>query len=366
MRVLLVIAAIFISTFSFANMASPYRPGTVVSNPFTSKNVDILHENIRIKISKDFITAHFGIEYTINTETAGEQIPLLFYAMGLAENFKVFLDGKEIIVRELRQRMFEDADSGMAKFATAYRMPKENDGVLMKVSWDKNFSEFYRLSDLRYFETNLAKGEHKINIEYDAHPWSDRSEWIKKTGFSYSLAPAKYWRSFGSLDIVIDATDVKEELITNLGGKIASGNITTFKFITLPADEFVISRTPKISDTAKFLLELGPHNLSIIFASFLFLLNLFFLFNYRKKNQAKKRNPFVLFGSIVSVILIYIFFLNSFSMIDNALGKEASKYHGYVFLEIIYYPVIFLVFLFIFWMADKFFKRKNMQPAASL
>jgi hypothetical protein len=69
---------------SFANMASPVRRGTSASAAFGSRNIDILKEVLAINLNADFKTASFTVDYFINTDTAGKQIPLLFYA----ENYK--------------------------------------------------------------------------------------------------------------------------------------------------------------------------------------------------------------------------------------------------------------------------------------
>ncbi len=71
MPLLIISLASLLSTTSFANVASPYQPEIFVSNPFTSKNVDVLHEFILVKINKDFSKAQYQIVYIIYTETLG-------------------------------------------------------------------------------------------------------------------------------------------------------------------------------------------------------------------------------------------------------------------------------------------------------
>ena len=96
MKQFLTIIFFFSSFISHANMASPYIPGTSSSTVYSSKDVDILKEKILIKLNKNFESADYVIEYYINAETAGNQIPLLFHAIDYSKNFKVFVDGKEI------------------------------------------------------------------------------------------------------------------------------------------------------------------------------------------------------------------------------------------------------------------------------
>jgi hypothetical protein len=76
-------------------MASPVKEGTLGTRPFISQYVHILHENLRITIDEDFQYADFEIEYIINAEKSGAQIPLLFYASEYYTNFEVTTDGKK-------------------------------------------------------------------------------------------------------------------------------------------------------------------------------------------------------------------------------------------------------------------------------
>jgi hypothetical protein len=72
-----------------ANMSSPIRKGTIISSAYTSKDINILSESIYIKIDKDYKTAKFIVEYTIQSDIAGRQIPLLFFAQDYKDSFLV-------------------------------------------------------------------------------------------------------------------------------------------------------------------------------------------------------------------------------------------------------------------------------------
>ena len=39
---------------------------------------------------------------------------------------------------------------------------------------------YANLNDLQYFETNITKGKHIINVEYTAERWIDKWDWVSK------------------------------------------------------------------------------------------------------------------------------------------------------------------------------------------
>ncbi len=84
-----------------ANMASPIRRGTMTSTAFTSKDISILSEFIYIKIDKDYKTAKFIVEYTIQSEVTGRQIPLLFYAQDYKDSLFVWVDNQKVTIQDI-------------------------------------------------------------------------------------------------------------------------------------------------------------------------------------------------------------------------------------------------------------------------
>jgi hypothetical protein len=88
------------------------------------------------------------------------------------------------------------------------------------IYWDKNDAFIYKAHDLKYFDTDISKGVHKVSVEYVDNVWSDNSDWIKKYSFRYSLTPAKFWKSFGNLNITVEQDGTIKELSTNIGRPI--------------------------------------------------------------------------------------------------------------------------------------------------
>jgi len=212
---------------------------------------------------------------------------------------------------------------------------------------------------LKYFEIDLKKGEHKIRVEYSANAWIDISKWVKEYSFRYSLSPAKHWKSFGSLVLVLDARANKCTPITNIGqptwGNLDS--IAVWNFSKLPSDYLEISFKPHVSTFANFMIAIGPIGLTLFLSLILVAMHAFFIIRHRKHKSTKKYSWIVIAGSLIFPLLILIGYMFSFNLIDNSIGVEAGKYHGYTIFTIIFYPLLVPVYLLIMLWIDNIIKR---------
>lgn len=95
---LLLFLVLLANVACFANMASPMQTGTHGTAPFTSREVDIVREQMRIVPDRKFQKAVFYIDYFIQSDRDGRQIPLLFYAMDYMTDFKVWLDDMPVLL----------------------------------------------------------------------------------------------------------------------------------------------------------------------------------------------------------------------------------------------------------------------------
>jgi uncharacterized membrane protein len=355
MRTLITVLLFALSSVSFANMASPYRDGTKVANAFTSSEIDILKERINVTLNKESATANYVVEYFIRTDKDGKQIPLLFYAMEYKGDFKVCVDGKEVSVQKIPDDYKGKTFEGFAK--SYYN--NDVDKAEVAIKWRDNSSIIYKLWELKYFEVDLSKGEHTIKVEYTASVWENRSNWVKEYGYRYSLSPAKNWKSFGTLEITLDARGFGEELKTNLG-KQESGNqdSAVWRFDKLPADVFEISYVPKISSMASFLIGLEPFGLAMIIGFSLFIIHLFLMWRYRRNNPDKRFSWVMIAGSLIVPAIILFYYVYSFEIIDNVIGVHASRYHGYNFLVVFIYPVLMPLYLILMWIVDRLMKER--------
>jgi len=356
MRILLVIVLISFSSMGYANMASPYRDGTKVAAAFTSNDIDILKERINVILNKDAGTANYFVEYTIRTDKDGKQIPLLFYAVEYKGDFKVWVDGKEVSVQKIPDDYTGKTFEG---FSNSYNN-KDIDKAEVKIHWRENTNAIYKITELKYFEVDLAKGEHTIRVEYTANVWVNRANWVKEYGYRYSLSPAKNWRSFGTLEISVNAVGFGEDLKTNLGqqtsGRLDSAAV--WKFDKLPVDVFEISYVPKVSSFAKFLIDLEPFGIAVIISIMLANIHFYLIWRYRKGKPTKRFSWVMIAGSFVVPAIILFYYVYSYEIIDNVIGEHASRYHGYNFLVVFAYPVVLIIYLIVMWVLDWVIKKR--------
>ena len=343
MKRLLLILFALIGQLCFANMASPLQEGTHSSSAFSSRDIDILREKISIMIDKKRNTASYVIEYFIRTETDGSQIPLLFHAQDYLGNFRVWVDNVEVQTQNIPSQYFQAANSPFEKFSNIFSGTGQAESPqTVTINWSENDGYDYSINDLKYFETRLIKGEHTIRVEYVAEGWKDRSNWVSDYSFRYSLSPAKFWKSFGSLEITIDGTNFQNQLTTDLGqptmGRLDSVAVWTFQ--ELPAEYFQFNYTPSISSFADTMIAIGPVWITAIFGLIMAILNLFLILKLKRNNPGKKYSWVVIVSSIIMPLVILIFYMYSFDLIDNVIGIAASRYHGYTFLALIFYPVL--------------------------
>ncbi|MBK7158793.1 MAG: hypothetical protein IPH77_09580 [Ignavibacteria bacterium] len=361
MNKLIAIFLIFLTGSSFANMASPVREGSLISSAFSSSDIDIIKEKLTVNISKDFTTADYIAEYFINTEIDGMQIPLLFHAADYKGDFRIFVDNKEVKILDVPEEFVYSSDSSFDKFSQSFIQDSlNNNGKRVTVKWNEKTERDFRLSELKYFQVNLSKGKHTIRAEYTANVWTDRSDWVKEYSFHYSLSPAKYWKSFGSLEIVVNSEDKSKFITTNLGepseGK--SNSSAKWSFQSIPNDVFIISYIPETSSVAKFFMNNTPFEMSVAFFLMLMIIHIILIKIFRYKKPSAKFSLIVFAGSIIIPLITLLFYIFSYGITDTIIGQEASGYHGYTFLVLIFYPVFFVIYFLISLFADRVFKRK--------
>lgn len=347
---------LILGQLALANMASPIRRGTMTSSAISSKDINIVSEKVFVKVDPGFKTAKFTVEYNIQSDISGMQIPLLFVARDFRDSFSVWIDDKEVRLQNVPVNHYED--SPFNGFANSLERDNYEDEIT--IYWESKSGNVYKLSDLKYFEADIEKGAHVVRVEYTANAWTNSSGWVKKYSFRYSLTPAKFWKSFGNLEIAVVQDGQIGHVETNLGlpdeKEIKSTNTWTFN--KLPDEYFEISYTPEISGYARALIDIEPFGFAVITLVFLSIIHLFLTLAYRRKNINRKYSIVVILGSVLIPFLSMLSFVFSFDLIDNAIGENAGRHHGYATLSIIFYPVILAVYWFLFWLADKLYKKK--------
>ncbi|MBN2695559.1 hypothetical protein JXR93_12935 [bacterium] len=348
MRDFLTVIFIFLATTIFGNMASPYHQGTKTSTVISSKDINILSENIDIKINKEFNSAYFKIEYNISTDIEGTQIPLLFIAEKYKNGFKVWVDDLEVKTLDIPKEYTSIKDSPFDKFSESLKVADQSENIeSITIHWSSGFRDVYYFNDLKYFETSLTKGEHKIRVEYSASPWVSRWGLVNKYSFDYSLAPAKFWKSFGKLNVKIDFENYSDEITTNLGEtkNRVKDNKVLYSFNELPADSIKIAFTPEIKGFAKTLADINPSNLALASIIILFLFHVFILF-WKKEKITTRYN--LLLSLIISFVPFMVFIL-SYKFIASSVGEHKTVMINYYsnIENTIFYPILFIPYFFL-------------------
>jgi hypothetical protein len=362
--ILLVMTLPFLPLLGKANMASPIDQGALPSTPFTASSVQVIREYLKIRINNTFQTAHYSVQYTILSEQNGLQIPFLFYASEYLSDFTILVDGVPVELMEKPDKYvpkvegkFKDFDYFFSLDSGVKKPIYISDG---KSAYSDDNNEFpVTIEDMLYFETDLSKGEHLIELNYIGSAWKDASGLVNEYSFRYALAPAKYWKSFGNLTVELDCSEFDRQVTTNLGlpekGSVQEHSI--FHFNSIPTDVIYISYLPKIDKRTLFFANLGPFNMALILSLLFALLHVFRIIHFRKENLEKRFSRVVIIGAILIPLIFVFSWFFGYAWIDYMIGEEAGQ-RGYTFLVILLYPFIFLVYFLLTWFIDFIVKRK--------
>jgi len=359
-RYILLTLSIILPIQLLANMANPVWEGTLGSRPFVSEFVDVVHEDLYIKIDENFEQAFINVKYHIRSAKDGFQIPFLFYASEYVDGFTVTLDGQEVEIKDIPYDFAIPDSSSFQDFSAFYGKSSYEETETLAFPSSNELGFYVNIHDMLYFETSIPKGEHVIEVNYKARRWVDNWDWVKAYSYRYALSPAKYWKSFGTLNITVDASDFEEVLITNLGQPVSGDikGIANWKFDALPIDIFQINYDPKISGIAQSLIEIGPEILALLLGVALALGHWWWVVRYRRRHVAKRFSFVVLLGSVLVPIACVICYLYCFDFIDYLIGDHASRRHGYTFLIVAILPFVIPVYWLVFWLLDRRVKRK--------
>lgn len=350
----LVVLLLTVSQTVLANMASPYFLGTQSAAPFSSKRVEVQREVLLIKLKSNFQQADYDIQYHINCDTDGVQMPLLFYAQQYSSGFQVWVDDKPVELVNLPLGF--DGDNYLFGNDTAHTQDDED--VLVKIYWDKDEFDYYLIGELKYFVVDLAKGNHMVRVTYTANSSVDRSGWVKEYGHQYSLSPAKHWKGFGGLLLQIDDTELPDK---NYTVNLPVETVNTGKmgsFTGLPSDQLILWYRPQVNAIGWFLIKVGPVWLALMFSLILLIIHFAAMYRYRQKHPTGVSLLVWLVGMLVPALCMILYIL-SFLLIDTAIGEQASGRHGYTFMIFMFYPLAAPLYLLVCWLLDKYLVRNT-------
>lgn len=366
LRLCISVLLLFVGHFCKANIASPYLTETTASAAISSKNMAVLSNTIHIKIDKDFKTAKFIIEYTIQSDTIGMQIPLLFYTEDYKGDFLVWIDDSTVDVKNIPKEYLNKQDTIFPVFSNSFsdRFEYDTQNKLVFLS-NGSLNYSYSTNQFKYFESIISQDIHKVRVEYTAVVREIKSGWMKEYSFEYSLEPIKDWKSFKDLNIIVEQEGKVKELETNVGK--SNENIlqakNTWTFHGTPADNLKFSYLPKPNKLASIFIKISPKGLIIILSIFVFFLNFLFIREYRKRKRTQNKIYIFILVLITIFIpfLLLVFYIQSFDFIDNLIGENAGRSHEYTSLVILLYPIVLVVYGILIWLIDLYIKTRFAQ-----
>ena len=350
----------------FANMGPPISisAGSEVGSPFLNEHVDVLHEDLHIKIGEGFHTARFKAKYHIRASKAGEQIPFLFYAADYQDSFSVTIDGKPVELKAIPPEYDIPEDTTLKDFSHFFGNLGQDGQFYIKDSLTPVIRGLYiEQDDLFYFETDLSKGEHVIKVNYEAYCWTikrrvDGEYFTSSYSFRYALAPAKYWRSFGTLDIKLDATAYNgESLVVPLGSPHGGSvdSIARWSFDELPADFLNIHVSPSEGVPDSNEISLPDGTMPILTGFMLVLFHVGLTIWYRKRRKTVKFSKVV----IINGIILPFIFLIILPFSGLSPYASISYYYYYSFSNFIFiYLVTIVLCIPFFWLIDIIVKKR--------
>lgn len=325
----------------FGNMAKPWSDGSEHSVLFGSENASVKRETIDINLKYNALDRHYFATYTIRYIINSQQkqiLPLLFIAINLNENKEIKVNNKisKIIPLDLRNTTYPFIE-------------KSGDQTFVK--YDDAHKVYVNQNDLLYFAADLEQGDNIIEVKYDAELTYNTFGFITNYELEYSLAPSKFWKSFGPIDVKLTFGDELEFKESNLGKEKEDKNTLKWTITPLNREDLKIVISEKTSFISKVLLFIQPIGISAIAILAMFFLHL----RLMKKNPKKY---VLILGILLVPILFYVIYFLSYDLIDFSLGKDHTK-HGYVLLYVFTYPFLLLIYGLLVWFIYKRRKVKS-------
>ncbi|MBL8002447.1 MAG: hypothetical protein JNL05_10835 [Flavobacteriales bacterium] len=336
-----------------ANMASPEVFGSRCAAPIMSRQLDVLGETLHIRGFRrlDSATVHARYRIAVPPGLRGP-MPLLFVALERGGPLQVLFDGRPVAtgtfpVADLQD--FLDPAQGRAN-ELVVGFSGGNGGWVLGPD------------DLVPFTLDLTPGEHTVDVTYTALPWVDRSDWIRETSIRYSLSPARHWKSFGQLEVIVEVPEadglyrLKEPNEGTLSGR------AVWRFPEIPSNTITVSFTPGVDTTARLLMGLSPFGMALIVGFTLLLLHVRWMHRFRMSGRTGVSKPLVI-GVLLAPLGFLLAFLHSYDLIDMAIGPDAGRFHGYTFFYLGLYPIITPLYGLGCWLLDRHWKRQAMLDA---
>lgn len=326
---------------TFGNMAKPWIDGSEHSVLFGAENASVKNETIDIHLKYEpidhYYFATYRIRYLINSQQK-QTIPLLFIAINLFDNKAIRVNNRPVAIRPLD---FEKQNYSFIKKTVVGTFVKFD--VANEIPVNQN--------DLIYFSADLEKGDNIIEVEYDAQLTFNTFGFVRNYKLEYSIAPSKFWKSFGPIEVSVTFDDKLEFKESNLGKEKSDKNTLKWTITPQNREDLKIVLSEKTSFISKVLLALDPFGISVTALIAMFVFHLKFMKKHQKKYV-------MILGIILVPILYYVIYFLSYDLINFTLGKKHTK-HGYVFLYVFTFPFLLLIYGILVWFINKRRKVKS-------
>lgn len=350
----------FGASSAMANMASPWNDGSKGAFPLVSRQIDVLGESLRIRAFGELDSASVQATYRISVPPGVHgALPLLFVALDLHDAVRVLYDGRPVALSALP---IMDLGGYLSTNVDGEQDPT------VAVYFDEHTGHVYNLRDLQAFSVDLTPGEHTVEVQYSASPWTFRGSWIQERSIRYALSPARHWKSFGPLEVVIEVPagegmvrcTLKDPTEGSLPGR------AVWRFAELPADHLAITFTPKVGPTARLLMGLSPFGIALGAGALLLLLHIRWMHRFRVNGHTGRSWPLVV-GALLAPLGFLLAYAFAYPLIDAAIGPVASGRHGYEMLAVpFFYPVIMPLYALGCWLLDRFWKKRHAEEVAEV
>jgi len=333
-----------------ANMASPEINGSKGAAHLVSRQLDVLGETLHILafVKLDSASVHARYRISVPPGVHGP-LPLLFVAMDIHDAMRILYDGRPIALEA----------STPADFSSHLDPEKGRKDEVVVNFWGGNGGWVYRMRDLQAFTLEVSPGEHTVDVYYTASPWIDRGHWIRETSIRYSLSPARHWKSFGPLEVIVEVPEAEGLFRSSLKAP-TEGSLpgrAVWRFAEIPADHIAITFTPSVDATARLLMGLSPFGLALGVGAVLLLLHIRWMHRFRV-NGNRGRSAALIIGVLLAPLGFLIAFLFSYDLIDMAIGPDAGRFHGYTIFHLGLYPIITPLYGLGCWLLDRFWKKR--------
>lgn len=304
----------------FANMAAPSQGGNPLLEPRGIKTIDILHEDLTI----DFNALDFekrgsrrGIDveaiYRVNILEDARNLELVFVILSEAENFRLFLDDKEI------QTSLIDNKETISRSDWKEPLTTPHEGK--EIMYNPNT---FQLRSAK-FTLNLPKGEHVLKANYKAAPtFNENAGLTTAWQFAYSLAPVRDWKSFGGLSLKVKYPE-NWKIFTNLPLNENSGYLSG-EFKEIPADFLAITTQAPVPQSYKIADEIS---FWLIILSFVVPPVLMVLYFWLKRPDFKRNWAFGFVFGIIWAVIVFSVIVAAANIPSFFLPKYQAASYGY-------------------------------------